>query len=501
MKTENEYLDKAFSAFPKKIIVVSPDFTVLTARGISIGNKNLDIVGKRCYEVFFGLTEPCKNCPTRQVLETGKPALRHGDYASRSSQDLPCLFSYPIFSGNEIEALAIMDYDLLDLDILEGRLHRTNEFLRNLILSSVDAVIASDMKGNIIVFNDAAAQITGYTVDETIGKIDIRTLYSRDGANEVMTRLRSDEYGGKGKLKSCQIEILNNNGESIPIKLHAAIVYEDEKEAATVGFFHDMREDIRIKKELENAQMQLLQSEKMASLGKLAAGVAHQLNNPLGGITLFTNLILEDYELEPDVRDDLNRILKDAQRCRDTVKELLEFSRQTHHLMQPQNINTALSRTLFLLQNQTLFHNIEITRNLSPTLPPANADIQQINHMFMNIILNAAQAMKGKGRLTVNTWLSQRENLSQSEKRVVVEISDTGPGIPDDILKNIFEPFFTTKEQGEGTGLGLSMVYGIVENHGGSVKAENLPERGVKFTIELPLADDKDGGDESGKQA
>ncbi len=165
--------------------------------------------------------------------------------------------------------------------------------------------------------------------------------------------------------------------------------------------------------------------------------------------------------------------------------------------MQPQNMNTAISRTLFLLQNQTLFHNIEIIRNLSPTLPSANADIQQINHMFMNIILNAAQAMNGRGRLTIATWHSQNENPDRDKQRIVIEISDTGPGISDDILKHIFEPFFTTKEQGEGTGLGLSMVYGIVENHGGSVKAQNLPEKGVQFTIELPLADDKDEGDES----
>ena len=150
------------------------------------------------------------------------------------------------------------------------------------------------------------------------------------------------------------------------------------REVASIGFFHDLREDLRIKSELETTQMQLLQAEKMACLGKLAAGVANQLNNPLNGITLFTRIVMEEHELEKDVKKDLLRVLKDAERCRDIVKELLEFARQTRQNISPQNLNRAISRTLSLLESQAIFQNIEIEKALSPSLPKVPVDIQQI---------------------------------------------------------------------------------------------------------------------------
>ena len=234
----------------------------------------------------------------------------------------------------------------------------------------------------------------------------------------------------------------------------------------------------------------MLQAEKMSSLGKLAAGVAHQLNNPLGGITLFTKLVMEEYQHEPGAVEDLQRILKDAQRCRDTVKELLEFARQTRQEMRLHDINQAIIRTLFLLENQTLFQNITIEKQLSENLPQVPGDIQQLNHLFMNIILNAAQAMEGQGTLTIKT------DLSADKNHVRIEISDTGPGIPDDVMPHIFDPFFTTKEEGKGTGLGLSMVYGIVQNHGGKIRARSTPGRGTFFIVELSLTQTENSANE-----
>jgi two-component system NtrC family sensor kinase len=367
-------------------------------------------------------------------------------------------------------------------------LKRSDAFFHNLIQSAVDAIIAADKTGKVIIFNDAAAESSEYSTESALKNLDIRDVYPGDGAKEVMKKLRSNEYGGKGKLKSYQVNVLGKKGNIIPIKLNASIVYEGDKEVATIGFFHDMRDEIEMKRKLEKTQVQLLQAEKMASLGKLAAGVAHQLNNPLGGISLFTKLILEEYELEDKIKDDLNRILKDTKRCSDTVKELLEFARQTSQFMKPCNINQAITRTLFLLENQALFQNIIIENNLNPDLPPAKADIQQLNHMFMNIILNAAQAMKGKGTLILKT------SLSPGKDHICIEIADTGPGIPEEIKSNIFEPFFTTKEEGKGTGLGLSIVYGIVENHLGNIQVTSEPDKGTKFIIELPLNASKNEG-------
>jgi signal transduction histidine kinase len=211
------------------------------------------------------------------------------------------------------------------------------------------------------------------------------------------------------------------------------------------------------------------------------------LNNPLGGITLYSNLLLEDYELEQSAREDLHRILNDAERCRDTVKELLEFTRQTQHFMKPTDINQGIIRTLFLLERQPLFQNIAIEKDFSESLPLVSCDLQQMNHVFMNLILNAAQAMEGRGTLTVATA------SIDDGRRVRLTIADTGPGIDPEILPRIFEPFFTTKEEGQGTGLGLSLVYRIIKSHHGRINARNNPEAGAEFVIEIPATPENAG--------
>jgi two-component system, NtrC family, sensor kinase len=486
---EQEYLLKAINTFKRRLIVISPNFEILAANCPMDGLCETELVGKLCHEVFYERESPCRNCAVEEVLEIGRPVLRPKPDGALDVSRLPCYYAYPIFDGDKIEALVSMDFDLPTRSGLEAKLQESNIFLRNLLLSSVDGVIAADKKGRILIFNEAAAQVFGYSVEEALDRLDIRDIYPARNELEVMRMLRGEEFGGKGKLSAYQVDVLSRDGEKIPISLNAAIVYNEGREVATIGFFHDLREELKMEEELKSTQLQLLQSEKMASLGKLAAGVAHQLNNPLGGITLFAKLVLEEYDLEEGVQADLNRILRDAERCRDTVKELLEFTRQTRHLMRSHDINRAITRTLFLLENQTLFHNIEIERRLAQQLPSVHSDIQQLNHMFMNIILNAAQAMDGQGRLVIETA------LKPGGEKVSIRISDTGPGIPEEFISQIFEPFFTTKEEGQGTGLGLSLVYGIVENHSGTLKARNRDGGGAEFIIDLPLKSGDNGGE------
>jgi PAS domain S-box-containing protein len=478
-QTEKQYLLKALDSLKREFIVISKDYKILAANRYSLDLRGKDILGKTCHHVYFDRHAMCDTCSASPDLTASDPTA--GDLQGGVCGDTGISF-YPICKGKDVEAFVLTDFDLPTLGKLEIELKRSNAFFKNLILSSVDAVIAADKAGKILVFNEAAAETSGYSIDEALSNLDIRNFYPGDGAKDVMRKLRSDEYGGKGKLKSYKADILNRMGNRIPIRLNAAIVYEGEQEVATIGFFHDLRESIRMEKELEKTRVQLLQAEKMASLGKLAAGVAHQLNNPLGGITLFTKLVLEEYDLETGAREDLQRILRDAERCRDTVKELLEFTRQTKHFMRPHDINKALNRTMFLLENQTLFQNIAIEKELEEGLPMLVGDIQQLNHIFMNIILNAAQAMEGSGKLTLKTY------LSAEEEEIGIEISDTGPGIPEEHLAQIFDPFFTTKEEGKGTGLGLSLVYNIVENHGGRITTRSKAGEGTTFIIELPLA-------------
>lgn len=495
MRTENEikYLMKAIDAFQRRLIVISPDFEILAANKPISELTDKEPVGNYCYELFYDRPSPCDNCAVREALAGNHPSLCPKPESLAQKGLMPCYYAYPIIAGDEVEAYVSMDFDIPTIDLLEEKLQRSNAFLEKLLQSAVDCVVAADMSGNIFLFNESAVELFGYSLTEAMESLNVRDIYPGDGAYEVMEAMRGPSYGGKGRLITYHTDALVKNGERIPISLYASIIYEDGEEIASIGFFHDLRERIRIRKELENTQVQLLQAEKMASLGKLAAGVAHQINNPLGGITLFAKLILEEYDLEDGVKKDLQRILKDADRCRNIVKELLEFTRQTRHLMQPNDLNRALKRTLFLLESQSLFQNIVVKEDLDDKLPLANSDAQQMYHLFMNLILNAVQAMEGKGILALKTLANPDKN------HVQIEIADTGPGIPEQALPHLFEPFFTTKEEGKGTGLGLSLAYNIVENHGGTITAENRPDHGAKFTITLPIAHKKNQGAERGE--
>lgn len=476
--TEKEYLIRALEVFKRKILVISTDFTILAVNGHFNGMQEEVIVGAKCYEVLYNLSFPCEGCPAEEVKLIGKPVAISRQTQYTGLKNPSCKYSYPICSEKNMKAIVILDFEIPTLEGLEEQLRYSNAFLKNLILSAVDGIIAADRQGKILMFNEAASEICGYHENEAVNHVNIREIYTeKDAAYDIMAKLREN----KGKLEAYKVDVRHKDGTPIPISLNAAIIYEGKEEVATIGFFHDMREKIRMKKELEKTQIQLLQAEKMASLGKLAAGVAHQINNPLGGIILFAKLMMEEYDLPEAAIEDLQRILRDAQRCSDTVKELLEFARQPRQNIRLNDMNTALSRTLFLLENQTLFHNIEIIKDFSEDLPGIPADIRQINHLFMNIILNAAEAMEGKGKLTVKT------RFCAGNEFICIEIADTGPGIPDEVLSHIFEPFFTTKEAGKGTGLGLSLVYGIVENHGGRITARSKPGEGTAFLIELPV--------------
>ncbi len=491
---EIEYLLKSIDVSDRKFFIISPDFKILTVNRYTSEQHNHDVIGKLCHETFYECSSPCKGCPAVGVVETFMPALREKQYDKKSFKWESCQFSYPIIEDKKIGALVLLDFERPGSMAVEEELKRSNAFFRNLISSSIDGVIATNMKGKILIFNDAAAEISGISVREALSGMDIRSIYPDDVARGIMEKLRSEDYGGKGKLKSYRMDVTRDDGKTIPILLNAALVYEGEREVASIGFFHDMSEELKMKSDLEKTHVQLLQAEKMSALGKLSAGVAHQLNNPLGGITLFAKLLLEEYDLEEAAQDDLKRILLDAERCRDTVKELLEFARQTSHIIQPHNINKAILRTLFLLENQSLFQNVKIIKDLSEDLPDVPVDMQQMNHVFMNIILNAAQAMEGHGTLNITT------GIVDNQDKAFIKISDTGPGIPEDVLPQIFDPFFTTKDEGQGTGLGLSMVYGIIQDHKGNISVKSTVGEGTTFNIELPLKYKNHEGENSGEQ-
>jgi len=231
----------------------------------------------------------------------------------------------------------------------------------------------------------------------------------------------------------------------------------------------------------ERTTQTIMKSEKLATIGQLASGVAHEINNPLGGILSYSHLVLEDTDTEDPRRKNLEKIVVQASRCREIVKGLLDFARQTEPEMSLVNINDILNEALALVEKQALFHNIEIKKNLSQRPIQVMADHSQIQQVFINIIMNAAESMEGKGELVLETKRDEDGNYS------LVTFTDTGTGIPEENIEKLFDPFFTTKEVGHGTGLGLAISYGIIERHKGSIDVRSEVGTGTTFEVSLPL--------------
>ncbi len=233
--------------------------------------------------------------------------------------------------------------------------------------------------------------------------------------------------------------------------------------------------------EMQEMQAQLVQSAKLASMGELVAGIAHEINNPLGGILMFSSLAAKTPELPTQVKDNLEVVVSETRRCAKIVRGLLEFSRESIPEKRRDSINRIVKQTLRLVAQQTLFQDIEMKCSFDEDLPDLYLDPDQIQQVFFNMFINAAQAMhEGGGALTITT------SLEESGSAVKIAVADNGQGIHKEDLGKIFDPFFSTKSK-QGFGLGLSISYGIINNHGGKVSAQSEVGKGTTFTILLPV--------------
>lgn len=248
--------------------------------------------------------------------------------------------------------------------------------------------------------------------------------------------------------------------------------------------------------EIVRAHDQLINAEKLASLGRMAAGVAHELNSPLTGIVTFAHLMLKRIPPE-DKQDieDLEVIIEQANRCSKIIKGLLGFSRKATAEKAMVSVNALVEGTVAMVRNQAKFHNIKINLVLDPSIPPIAVDPNQLQQVFINLLINAADAMNERGQITIGTRATggdMPEGLKQgypqeAEQYVEIEFADTGPGIPEEHLSKIFEPFFTTKPVGKGTGLGLAVSYGIIKKHGGNIFVRSEAGKGARFFVRLPI--------------
>ncbi|MBI4686752.1 MAG: HAMP domain-containing protein [Nitrospirae bacterium] len=238
--------------------------------------------------------------------------------------------------------------------------------------------------------------------------------------------------------------------------------------------------------EIQKTHAGMLQTEKLASLGRMAAGVAHEINNPLTGIVTFAHLMLRRVPPDSEDAEDLKVIIEQAERCAKIIRGLLTFARATPSEKAEVVINDILSRTIYMVKNQEKFHNIKFNINIddSPRFI-AVGDLSQYQQIFLNMLINAADAMNERGVVTIAT----RKIIINDKPFVEIEFTDTGCGIPEEDMDKLFEPFFTTKPVGKGTGLGLSVSHGIVKHYGGEVLVKSAVGKGTSFFIRLPLVE------------
>jgi len=386
----------------------------------------------------------------------------------------------------------IVGYEGINIDIsdrkrMEKELKEANDFLMNLIESSVDGIIVTNMKGNILIFNKGAEIMLGYKAEEVVEKMNIRSIYQPGVAEEVMEKLRSPDFGGVGKLTSFPILHRRKDGELIEGDLSAALIYDEKgKEIASVGIFKDLRERLRMERELQKTQQALLHSEKLAAMGRLTSQIAHELNNPIYGIMNTLELLKTEVPPESKRRRILELSLSETQRLAEMLRNMLSFSKPEEEKRRPVNINELVEGILLVMEKQMREANITLATFFDDGIPEVMASTNQMRQVMLNVIKNAKEAMPKGGTLTVRT---AREN-----NNVVIHIQDTGTGIPEGIRDRIFEAFFTTKSKVKGVGLGLSVCYGIIRDHGGEIKVESEEGKGTTFTIRLPIAPQRPAG-------
>jgi len=249
----------------------------------------------------------------------------------------------------------------------------------------------------------------------------------------------------------------------------------------------------RDKQRRAESENRLLQSEKQASVGRVAAGVAHEINNPLTGILTFTRILQRSQSIGDKDRDHLQKIAESTVRVRNIVKGLLDFSRQTELDQEPTDVNRLVRTVISAMENQALIKGVTLEFNPREDLPMITLDRNQFQSVVINLLINALDATEQGGTITASTGISVSAS-NTDKKGVEISITDSGCGIPPENLDKLFEPFFTTKEVGKGTGLGLAVSYGIVQRHGGTIRVQSEVGRGSTFTIWIPVDEQSDSG-------
>jgi len=370
-----------------------------------------------------------------------------------------------VFSKDELGSLAV-DFNRMSKVLAETTVSK--DFLGGILANMLDPLFVIGTNGNLRMVNQAALNLLGYNEDELIEKSS-QILFSPLG-NPLVT---------EGDTKNRELNLLNKKGEEVPVLYSISLLKNTE--GKTAGFIIVAR-DMTERKRLETV---IRRSEKMSAVGQLAAGVAHEINNPLGIIMGYAQAIVRRLAPGDPLETPLKSIEKEAVRCKNLVQDLLTFSRVSKVEREPMDLNKSVIAALSLITAQAKMKQVAVQEDLAPNLPRILCNPNQIQQVVINLATNGIDAMENSGNLSVKTNLLLDGPLSW----VCLHIVDTGSGIPPELVTKIFEPFFTTKPVGKGTGLGLSLVHEIIKKHSGVIDVESRPgytEFCIKFPVRTP---------------
>ncbi len=397
-------------------------------------------------------------------------------------------------SGSQPKSLESLSFDFSTMHALRRSMNR----YRTLFESAGDAIFVFDWDGQILDANQVACELLGYTYRE-LTAMQQKGIESPDTAMTVPQRrkiLREKRH------IIYEAEYLRNDGSVLPVEANCRLI-EYDYEPAILTIARDISERIRAQEEKSKLQAQLRRAQKMESLGTLAGGIAHDFNNILTPISGHAEIALFKIGRDHDAAKNLEGIIQAVDRARGLVRQVLSFSRQESEKKQPLQLHTILKEALRLLR-ASLPTTIDIQQNIA-RCGTVMANATQIHQILMNLCTNAGHAMRERGGV-LDVSLSEVEIRAgdladyldmKPGTYVRLTVSDTGHGMPAEVLDRIFEPYFTTKKEGEGTGMGLSVVHGIVKGHNGDIKAYSEPGKGTTFNVYLPCIEAKAKADES----
>jgi two-component system NtrC family sensor kinase len=470
------------AALPDAVVVTGTDRRILAANAAGaelLGWELNDVVGQAIAD-HVSPPERAHVASREDKVLAGDPQryeTRIVNHRTKEERDV-AVSSGPFRVNGELIGTVATLRDITDPKRAQDTLARSEARYRHLVESASDAIVTLDANGRFTTVNHAAENISGYKREELVGQW-FAPMLPDDDLPKALGHFQQALAGETGLFET---QFYRKDGETRIISVTYSTPQKDEEVLCLIR-------DVTDQKML---QEQLIQSEKMSAIGQLVSGVAHELNNPLAGISAFAQLLLAEKRFPPDQRTAAETIYSEARRASRIVQNLLTFARQHKAEKVPTAINQVLDDTLELRGYELRVRGIDVRREYDESIPETMADAHQLQQVFLNLITNAEQAMEqkeGHHRLTVST--------RRNGDAIRIEVEDTGAGIPANLIERIFNPFFTTKPTGSGTGLGLSISLGIVREHEGKIWAENSSQSGsgARFVVEIPITEPRPSGE------